>query len=198
MSSFLPRDLTDTSKRYIGRASPDVAIYPPSDWVKNADFSNVGGPPPASTVPIKYWVTPVVGSAVQVMDQAGKDVVDAAQDVSNVLAAESRLEARIGLPSNPLSGEVWSIVVSGLEITVTHDPLIVGFVHAVVADVSDTTSIQVFMMYEAVPDEGDDKFFIRAFEKTTGEYADIPAGEVVVDNLGNYTLPANGTDLVEA
>lgn len=187
MSTLLNR----TTLQYRARISPDLVKWPDSTHLTDGDYSAVSGQPQ------KYWVNPVVGSSVLLMDQTARDAVDVALAAANVLVAESRLEARIGLSSNPLPGEVWSIVVSGLEITVTHDPLIGGFVHTVVADSSDTTYIQVLMMYEAVPDEGEEKFFIRAFEKTTGEYADILPDEVVVDTLGEYTLPANGTDLVK-
>ena len=187
MSTLLNR----TTLQYRPRVSPDAVKWPDSTHLTDGDFSAVSGQP------VQYWIRPVVGTSVLLMDQAARDAVDVDVAADKVLAAEMRLEARIGLPSNPLPGEVWTISTSGLAITVTHDPLIVSFVHTVVADASNTTSIQVFMMYEADPDEGDQKFFIRAFEKTTGEYADIPAGETIFENLGNYTLVANGTDLVE-
>lgn len=187
MSTLLDR----TTLKYRARISPDAVKWPDSTHLTDGDYSAVSGQPQ------KYWVNPVVGSSVLLMDQTARDAVDVALAAVNVLVAESRLEATIGVPVNPLAGEVWSITDSGLAITVTHDPLIGGFVHTVVADASDMTSIQVLMMYEADPDSGDDKFFIRVFEKTTGEYGDIPAGEVVFDNLGDYTLAANGTDLVK-
>lgn len=190
MSNILHR----TTLEYIPQ-SPTRQGFPLETYLINGDYSAVGGA--QSGQPKKYWVTPVVGESVLLMDQAGRDAADVLESDVNVLAAETRLEATIGVPSNPLPGEVWSISVSGLAITVNHDPLVSGFVHTVVADASDATSIQVLMMYEAEPNEGDDKFFIRVFEKTTGEYADILAGEIVFENLGDYTLTANGTDLVE-
>lgn len=187
MSTIINR----TTLQYHGRVSPDQSKWPDSTHLTDGDYTAVSGQPQ------KYWVRPVVGTSVLLMDQSGRDAVDVLESDANVLAAESRLEATIGLPSNPLPGEVWSIVASGLDITVTHDPLISGFSHTVVADPSVTTHVQVLMMYEPEPDEGDDKFFIGVFEKTTGEFADIPAGQVVCDNLGDYTLTANGTDLVK-
>lgn len=73
--------LNRTTKQLIRSANtPD---YPIASWVVEPDLSLVDG------VSVKYWV--ITGDVVSEMDQASKDVVDAAevQSLKDALEAES-------------------------------------------------------------------------------------------------------------
>jgi len=81
---------------------------------------------------------------------------------------------------------------SGLTITTDAPSLIVSDVYNVVPDPALTKYILMALVYR----ESDDDFVVVAFEKTNEEYATLPSGEHIARRLKEWSLIANGSDLV--
>lgn len=95
---------------------------------------------------------------------------------------------------DPLLGFTPTVVASGLQITVNVDPVIVNDVTNVVADPTDTKFVLISMSYN----KATDVFAVVARERILATYADLSSpDEVLVEDLQEYSLVANGTTLVE-
>ena len=107
-------------------------------------------------------------------------------------AAEESIKA--ALFADPLAGMSRSVVAVGLQITVNINAVIVDDVTNIVADPTDTKFVLVSMSY----DKALDVFAVVVREKTTGLYVDLDSpDEVLVEDLQEFSLVANGTALVE-
>lgn len=180
-----------TTLEYRGRAhSPD---FPVADWVGGINPDGTPTAPPDLTpvagVDKKYWK--LTGNTLSEMTQPEKDAVDAAEAVAATAAKEADIKTR--LLSDPLNGLAVTAVVSGLDLTVNIESLVVDDVTSVVADSTDTKSVLVCYVY----DENLDTFSLQVFEKTTGLYADMLLEELLVRCLGEWQVVANGTELTE-
>jgi hypothetical protein len=174
--------LNRTSLIYL--MSVNTPDFPVGDWVINPDLSPVSG------VPAKYWK--LTGDVLSEMSQAEKDAVDAAELAAQVATTSATVVDR--LLSDPLAGVSVTTSATGLQITV--DVPLLGIdsdVTNVTADPSDTKYVRVCVVYN----ETTEVFEVVVHEKTTGEYADLLAGELLVKQLKEYSVVAAGTDLVE-
>lgn len=163
--------------------SVNTPDYPVAQWIINPDLSGV------ASVPKKYWK--IVGDNVEEMTQAEKDVVDAAEAAADKAAKEARVKENI--TADPLEGLTVDIQVSGLSVTVNINSLVVNDVTTITAD----PTYEKFLMLCYVYDEGADTLSVNAYEKTTGLYADLTDDEIQVKHLGEWSTPANGTELTE-
>ncbi len=103
-------------------------------------------------------------------------------------------QIKSALFADPLEGLAPSVVAVGLQITVNVNSVIVDDVTNVTADPTDAKMILVSMSYN----KATDVFAVVVREKTTGLYVDLDSpDEVLVDDLQEYSLVANGTTLVE-
>lgn len=103
MSNVLNR----TTKQYL--VSVNTPDYPETDWIINPDLSKV------DNVPLKYW--DIKGDTVDVLDQAAKDVVDAAA-LPAVQAAKARELSDVGnfyIDQHYDSGAKTSLLASWIE-----------------------------------------------------------------------------------
>jgi len=123
--------------------------------------------------------------------EATVDTIVGAHD-GEKLEAEFLLRRKIHGP-DPLAGYTVSTVVSGLSVTTTIDPLVVDDVTTITADPSETKYLLILYVF----DESLDAFTINAYEKTTGLYADLDDDEVLVAEIGEWSVVANGSELVE-
>ena len=82
---------------------------------------------------------------------------------------------------------------SALQITTNVGTAIVDDLHDVTADGTDTT----YVLMSVVRVDATDALEVVAFEKTTGEYGSIPAGRTLEQDINEFYVVANGTDLVE-
>lgn len=128
---------------------------------------------------------------VDAAQEATVDGIIAAHD-GEKLEAEFLLRRKIHGP-DPLAGYTVSAVASGLTVTTTIDPLVVDDVTTVTADPTDTKYVLILYVF----DESLDVFALNAYEKTTGTYADLDEDEVLVSEIGEWSVVANGTELVE-
>jgi hypothetical protein len=83
---------------------------------------------------------------------------------------------------------------SGLVITTTISELQINDQTTVTADPSLTKYVLISLIYDA----GEDVFSVEAYEKTSGEYADLDADQYLVQqNISEWYVVANGDTLVE-
>ncbi len=179
MSSALHR----TSLEFRGLVNtPD---FDTGTWVINPDMSPVDGEPK------KYWV--LTGDVLSVMDQAGKDVVDAADAATTTATAEASVKGALAADPLTNSGLSAEVAVSGLTLTCDIDNLVENDVTTVVADGTDTKTVMLCYLYN----RDTDTLYMKAYEKTTGLYDDMLLEEELIRCFGQWTVVANGTDLVE-
>ncbi len=101
---------------------------------------------------------------------------------------------KLVLPANYASDLDVSSTASGLVVTTTIAELQINDETTVTADPSETKYVLISLVY----DEPQDLFEIMAFEKTTGEYADLPADHYLVQqNISEWYVVAGGDTLVE-
>ena len=180
-------DVIHRTNRTRGELDQELSVSTPSYsialWIVNPDLSGL------AAVPKIYWK--VVGDLVVEMGQVEKDSVDAALLSQHNTNVETGIKARLQTPL-PLNGLVTSVVVVGLVITVSIDSVLVNDQTTVVADPSLTKMVKVFYIY----DQSSDTFAIQVFEKTDGVYGSHSEDEQVVADFGEWSVIANGTDLV--
>ncbi len=106
--------------------------------------------------------------------------------------AEEQIKSSLFI--DPLRGFEPSVVAVGLQITVNVNAVIVNDVTNIVADPTDTKFVLVSMSYN----KATDVFDVVVRERTVGTYADLTSpDEVLVADLQEYSLVANGSTLVE-
>jgi len=88
---------------------------------------------------------------------------------------------------------ICSAVASGLNITINIGVTVVDKVQAIVADVTNTKYVLVSVYVDDTTGIAEEV----VFEKTTGEYGNPPSGKTFEKDLQEFSLVANGTDLVE-
>lgn len=132
----------------------------------------------------------VDGVAVEML-QAGKDAVDANHEAANTPVIQQQIKDR--LLGDALNGLAVSVTASGLVITTDIESLVDEDETTVVADGSNTKYVRLCYIYNA----DTDVFSIAAHEKTTGEYAALTPPEYLVRELGEFSVVASGTELVE-
>jgi len=84
-------------------------------------------------------------------------------------------------------------VSSGLVITTNVGTYVVGDEITVTADATDTKYVLVTILIDDT--SGDPEIY--AYEKTTGQYGQVPAGKTQCTRLKEYSIPALGTVLTE-
>jgi len=82
---------------------------------------------------------------------------------------------------------------SALQITTNVGTAIVDDIHDVTADSTHTT----YVLMAVVRVDATDALEVIAFEKTDGEYGSSPAGRTLEQDIKEFYVVANGTDLVE-
>jgi len=163
--------------------------YPFSDWIGGVNVDGTNSAPlnlaAVSGVAKKHWK--IVGDTVAEMSQAEKDAVDAAEAVASTSAKEAAIKSEV--LHDPLEGFTIDIQASGLTLTVNINSIVVDDITTVAADPTNTKTVNLCYVLSG------DTLAVQAFEKTTGEYAALAAGDRVVKDLGEWTVPANGTTL---
>ena len=132
-----------------------------------------------------------MGDSVLEMDAAEKQAVDAA--IAAAAAARTAELLKERMLSSPLDEVTHSVSVSGLVITVNIENLVDDDETTITADPSDTKYAKVCYVY----DESADEFSVQVFERTTGLYDDLEPPEYLVEQMSEYYVVANGTELVE-
>lgn len=84
-------------------------------------------------------------------------------------------------------------VAASLAITTDLGTLIVGDVTNITADPTDTKFVKVAL----VKDDASGAIEVAVFEKTTGDYGDVPVGKTHVADLKEFSVPAAGSALTE-
>ena len=180
--------LHKTTLEYKPSVADMAGRFPTSDWVHRPDLSNVEG------VAKKYWVTPVTGTGPVEMDAAAKVVKDA-----EILAASKSATVTSILtetaPHSALDDHDWALNTDGLTISFTLDLLIDDSVTAA-ADASLTTYVEASLIHDSDEAE-EDSLVLMMRTKTDGSYGDLDSNESLIDVLGEWTIVANGTELVE-
>jgi hypothetical protein len=82
---------------------------------------------------------------------------------------------------------------SALAITLNMGTVIVNDITNVTADPTNKKFILIAILLDDTTGDAE----AAAFEKTTGEYGDVPAGKTLGTNVKEYCVEANGTTLVE-
>ncbi|MCK5641595.1 MAG: hypothetical protein KAJ19_12405 [Gammaproteobacteria bacterium] len=162
--------------------------FPIADWCWDPDFSNVDG------VPKKYWEIPVVDPGPEEMDTAAKAVVDAADLAAANAATREQVLAAID-PQRALDGRSWSISADDLTISFKLDQLIDDS-YTATADVSDTKFVEASLINDTDAAEAD-SLVMLVRTKTTELYANLDSNHSFVSFLGEWSVVANGTVLVE-
>lgn len=165
------------------RFSVNTPAFPVGSWIINPDLSGV------NSVAEIYWET--VADTVVAMSQADQDVVDAAVIDDHNDDTEAAIKARLN-PPLPLDGISVTIDVVGLGITVNINSVVVDDLTTVVADSTETKFVKVYYMFHSTSDS----FSIEVFERTDGIYDDLAGDEQVAADFGEWSVVANGTDLV--
>ncbi|UCG53159.1 MAG: hypothetical protein JSW58_06295 [Candidatus Latescibacterota bacterium] len=115
-----------------------------------------------------------------------------AQDAIRVLT-EAELKDQV-LPKNYVNDLEVTCTASGLTIDTEVGKLEITDQTVVTADPSLTKYVLLSLVYN----ETSDTFYIKAFEKTDGVYADLDADEYLVQqDIGEWYVVANGATLVE-
>ena len=157
-------------------------------WVHDPDVTAVlSGSTPI--VPVVDWIW--TSDLVREMTQPEKD----ARDLAETDAAHAETEARIkeDMLSDPLTGLTTDVAISGLDITVNIESMVVDDLTSIVADPTDTKTVMVCYIYNTVTDV----FTVAVYEKTTGLYADMLMEEDLVRCFGEWEVVAQGTVLTE-
>lgn len=170
------------------RSSVHEPDFPTAIWIHDPDLSTVEG----GGVPRIYWkndtadvVEEMTGPEKTAIDQA---ILDAHND-----EVEASIKASGSAPP-ALAGLTWSAVASGLTVTVDIDTVVVADVTTVVADASLTKFLKILYIHDTTT--GIDVLTVEAFEHTDGTYDALAADEVVKATLGEWSVVANGTELV--
>lgn len=124
----------------------------------------------------------------QVASFSKADADAAAAVIANALKEDA---IKASIESDPLDGLAVSAVVSGLSVTVNVNSLVVDDVTTITADAND----EKFLMICYVFDDQADTLTIKAYTKTTGMYAPLETDEHLARCLGEWSVPANGTQL---
>jgi len=82
---------------------------------------------------------------------------------------------------------------SGLDITTNFGTFIVDDVHSVVVDPALETRVKVTLAVE----KGTWNLDVLVFEKTDGDYDDVPSTHETIAELKEFSLPAAGSELTE-
>jgi hypothetical protein len=120
------------------------------------------------------------------------DAVIAAHDSVAALKADKEAAIKAEVTHDPLEGYAVDVAISGLTLTVNINSIVVNDVTTVVADPTNTKFVNLCYVLTA-----GDALEVQAFEKTTGVYAALAAGDRIVKDLGEWTVPANGATLTE-
>jgi len=163
------------------RKSEHTPDFDSADWVHNPDLSPVNG------VPEHYWK--LTGDVLSEMSQGEKDTVDAAEAAAAQAAQEALVKS--ALTGDPLDGLVVDVAISGLDMTVNIETLVVDDVTSITADPSDTTTAMVCYIFN----EDTDALSLQVYVKTVGLYADMLLEERLVRCMGEWEVVANGTVL---
>lgn len=137
----------------------------------------------------RYWET--VGDTVVEMSTLDKAAVDAAELAAHNTATESAIKERLQ-PPLPLSGLTTAVSVLGLVITVDINSIVVNDQTTVVADLALTKTVKVCYVYDSTLDN----FSVVVFEKTDGIYNTLAETEYIAADFGEWSVVANGVDLV--
>lgn len=180
----LERVLRADTPKYFPPNSSDYIMTRGPPGFPTDDLSNV------ADVDERYWET--VGDTVVAMSQAGQDAVDAKVLDDHNTAVEATIKARPTVTA-PLAGITWSAVTSGLVITVNINTIVVDDETTVVPDGVLTKFVRMLYIHTL----STDVLSLQLFERTDGMYADVTADEDIKGDLGEWSVVASGTDLVE-
>lgn len=187
----MPDVLHRTTLEY--RSSVSLGYHSVALWIHVPDLSAVatgGSGHWEFDVSRKYWN--VAGDAISEKTQTEKDQVDADELAAAKIVRESQVKANI--VADPLEGSAVTAVATGLSITVNiNTMLVVNDITTVVADSSDIKFVMLCYVYNTTTDQ----LAVKAYEKTTGLYAALADDEQLVRHLGEWSVPANGTELTE-
>lgn len=155
-------------------STPNVLINPNIDGV--------------SGVPQKYWKRSE--NAVSEMVQGEKDAVD--QELADKMKAQQTDTIKGFL--FPVAPTIqYTIDVTGLQVTINVTDLISNDITNIIADPTDTK----YVLFSLVYDKTSDVIFLVAREKTTQLYAELYENEYLVQHLKEYSVAANGSNLVD-
>ena len=167
------------------KLSVNTQDFPTGTWIINPDLSALGG------VAEKYWK--IVVDAVLEMTQVEKDAVDAAETQAAIDSKETIVKNAILPEAGLIASVLAASSASGLVITSAATNLGLNDTATVVAD----TTLTKFVIIKLIYNSTSDSFSIQSFEKTDGDYSDLAADETLTANIKEYSVVANGTDLVE-
>ena len=135
----------------------------------------------------KVWFDDTLSSG----DKTALDGVVAAHAGTATKSIQEGIKQQI--LSDPLNGLLVTVTASGLVITADIEDLVDNDQTTIVADPTDTKFVKVCYVYN----ESTDAFSLEVYEKTTGQYAALAPPEVLVRDIKEFSVVANGTDLVE-
>lgn len=161
-------------------------IPPRSDrWFINPPVDHL------ALVPEKYWHVDAETLPIREKTPAEKAVVDQAALDNKNSNTEAVIKSRLATPIAPLLGLSTSVVIAGLQMTVSINTVVVDDVTNVAADPSLTKRVNVTYVYN----ETSDTFSIEVWEKTDGAYEDLDDDEELAGDLGEWETVAAGTVL---
>lgn len=161
--------------------TPDVN---PFTHIVNPDLTPVLG------VDKKYWI--LTGDVLSVMNAAAQAVVDAAAIIKRNISTAALLTERTA-PYAVFKGIDWSIAASGLEIIFNLNSLIIDDRITISVDASLVTYAQAVLVHNLSSFE----YYMVVTERTDGSYEQLDPEEQFIVTLGEWSVEANGTDLVE-
>ena len=164
--------------------TPDYEPPASSDWIVNPDLSSV------AAVSEIYWKA--VGNTIVAMDAGEQTAVNQAIASVNTQATHDAIVSRSS-SVDPLAGVTYSVDVTGLVITVNITNLLVNDLTTIVPDASLTMFVKTAMIYDKLLDV----ISVVSFTRTNGLFALLGSNESLLKELGEWSVVASGTVLVE-
>ena len=178
-----------TTGRVHPRESPDPVRFPNSGYVTDPDLSALGGG--RYPYPALHRHHKIDGNAV--VDKSDVEKLAADEELL-ALKIESEKASLLAVERvSPVAMLDTTVDVVGLEITVSVGLITSNEKVTVVADVSDEKRVR--LLYAHNKKSG--LFYVVPLERTTGDYDFLSPDETDLGEIGEWSVPANGTELTE-